>query len=348
MNIILSQYRIRRLGVCMQIICPYCRQLTVSKKGKVRRKHRTQQRYYCSTCTKTFVHSLVRHKSYPVSVVRDALCLYHQGFSLDATVTRLNARYKLNTTRSTVHRWVTEYNNVCTYAPLRETVLKQHGADIIVSKTFEHHGLAYNFKYHTGKLQLLCDRLPSLAAYIIRCHQGCPGFFTTIQHRCSQHPVQVTAPVAHHTNTLLCRQTALATSAYPTKHRRHPMAETFLLLNDDVTVAVEVPVWLYEKSLQMSIAGHIDLIQIDKGLVYIMDYKPDAASEKKQHVTSQLYLYASGLSFRAQLPLSRIRCAWFDDKDYYEFEPKKAQVRYLTDRQTKRTDKTSSDEYARS
>jgi ATP-dependent exoDNAse (exonuclease V) beta subunit len=87
-------------------------------------------------------------------------------------------------------------------------------------------------------------------------------------------------------------------------------------------------VWLWEKNLRLSIAGHIDIIQISQGYVYILDYKPDAAREKDDRVASQLYLYALGLSFRAAIPLSRIRCAWFDDKEYFEFEPIKAQVRY--------------------
>jgi len=38
--------------------------------------------------------------------------------------------------------------------------------------------------------------------------------------------------------------------------------------------------------------------------------------------------YSVSLSFRTRVPLENIGCAWFDDKNYYEFEPKKAEVRY--------------------
>lgn len=84
------------------------------------------------------------------------------------------------------------------------------------------------------------------------------------------------------------------------------------------------------------ITGHIDLLQMRNDLVYVLDYKPEAAREKDETVASQLYLYASGLSFRISVPLDKFRCTWFDDKNYYEFEPKKAEVRYP---KTKRSQK---------
>jgi hypothetical protein len=51
----------------------------------------------------------------------------------------------------------------------------------------------------------------------------------------------------------------------------------------------------------------------------ILDYKPKAAKEKK--ATGQLYHYALALSFRAQIPLTQIRCEWFDKDNYFEFAP---------------------------
>ena len=59
-----------------------------------------------------------------------------------------------------------------------------------------------------------------------------------------------------------------------------------------------------------------------------MDFKPGAKRENEQKVASQLFLYASGLSFRTRLPLDKFRCAWFDDSVYYEFSPKEAKVRF--------------------
>ena len=45
-------------------------------------------------------------------------------------------------------------------------------------------------------------------------------------------------------------------------------------------------------------------------------------------VSSQLYLYAMGLSFRTSIPLKNFICAWFDEKIYYEFSPVEARINF--------------------
>jgi len=101
-----------------------------------------------------------------------------------------------------------------------------------------------------------------------------------------------------------------------------------MLINDSSTVVCEVPVWFWEKNLNAGICGHIDILQVRNGLIYILDFKSDAEKEDVQKVASQLFFYASGLSFRTGIPLNNFRCAWFDDKAYFEFEPSKANVRF--------------------
>ncbi len=74
--------------------------------------------------------------------------------------------------------------------------------------------------------------------------------------------------------------------------------------------------------------GHVDILQVRNGLIHILDFKPDAEKEGEQKVASQLFFYASGLSFRAKIPLGMFRCAWFDDKVYFEFCPKDASIKF--------------------
>ena len=62
------------------------------------------------------------------------------------------------------------------------------------------------------------------------------------------------------------------------------------------------------------------------GLIYVLDFKPEARKENRQKVASQLYFYSSGFSFRARIPLDRFRPSWFDDSVYYEFAPKEAKI----------------------
>ena len=66
------------------------------------------------------------------------------------------------------------------------------------------------------------------------------------------------------------------------------------------------------------LTGHIDLLQVRNGQVHILDYKPNAAKEKP---LEQLTWYALALSRLTGLRLYEFKCAWFDEKDYFEFFP---------------------------
>jgi len=88
-----------------------------------------------------------------------------------------------------------------------------------------------------------------------------------------------------------------------------------MLINDIVTIACEVPVWLWEKNLDAGIFGHIDILQVRNDQVYILDYKPDAAHEVEQKVASRLYSTRRGYLSEPRspwrnsaVPGSTIRC----------------------------------------
>ena len=66
------------------------------------------------------------------------------------------------------------------------------------------------------------------------------------------------------------------------------------------------------------ITGHIDILQIRNGMVHILDFKPRA---EKERPIEQLTLYAMALSRLTGLRLFEFKCAWFDEKDYFEFFP---------------------------
>ena len=122
---------------------------------------------------------------------------------------------------------------------------------------------------------------------------------------------------------------------------RHEALQKFMLANDSVTVATEVPVYLtrddlehmqtqlgfelYTKTntpseveLPKLITGHIDILQIRNGQAHLLDYKPKA---EKDRPIEQLTLYAMALSRLTGLRLFEFKCAWFDENDYFEFYP---------------------------
>jgi ATP-dependent exoDNAse (exonuclease V) beta subunit len=114
---------------------------------------------------------------------------------------------------------------------------------------------------------------------------------------------------------------------------RHEALQKFMLANDSVTVATEVPVYLLPEDVEHMesqlgfeipvkfekvLTGHIDLIQLRNGAAHILDYKHNAAREKP---IEQLTLYALALSRLTGLRLYDFKCAWFDEKNYFQFFP---------------------------
>jgi len=107
-----------------------------------------------------------------------------------------------------------------------------------------------------------------------------------------------------------------------------------MLANDSVTVAIEVPIWLTATDIKAleaehgimiggagnSITGHIDFVQVRNGSVHILDYKPDARTNKP---VAQLTIYALALSRLTGIKLFDIKCAWFNENEYCEFFPRK-------------------------
>jgi len=129
---------------------------------------------------------------------------------------------------------------------------------------------------------------------------------------------------------------------------RHKALQRFMICNDSVTVATEVPVYMDEMDIEHMneslgfnipikldkvLTGRIDMLQIRNGSVHILDYKP-AKSAKRDKPVTQLTLYALALSRLTGLRLYDFKCAWFDENAYFEFFPLHV-VYKLRDRQKK-------------
>jgi ATP-dependent exoDNAse (exonuclease V) beta subunit len=69
-----------------------------------------------------------------------------------------------------------------------------------------------------------------------------------------------------------------------------------------------------------AITGHIDFLQVRNGCVHVLDYKPDA---KTNRPIAQLAIYALALMRRVpSLRLFDIKCAWFNEQEYCEMFPR--------------------------
>jgi hypothetical protein len=129
---------------------------------------------------------------------------------------------------------------------------------------------------------------------------------------------------------------ALIIPAVGNNKLRHETLQRFMLANDSVTLAVEIPIWLTEPDIEAieqhyaielapktgaprAITGHIDFLQLRNGAVHILDYKPDARINKP---IAQLTIYALALARLTGIKLFDIKCAWFNEHEYCEFFPR--------------------------
>lgn len=98
----------------------------------------------------------------------------------------------------------------------------------------------------------------------------------------------------------------------------HPIVQDYFLHNDMYTVAMEVPV----SSESHDRSGFIDLVryQPDEDVIWILDFKPNAHKERWQKVMSQLFWYRKLLSENAGIPEDKIKCAYFDNLNYYQLK----------------------------
>ncbi|MDI6917638.1 MAG: hypothetical protein QMC80_07575 [Thermoplasmatales archaeon] len=316
--------------------CPICN----NKKGVIRkgmRKNRFgyRQLYFCKDCGKGFVEKdrSMSNKTYNPKVILNAISYYNLGNTLNESAKPINRRFKVNVSKSSVHQWLKECEDTCTYHKLRPEMLKNYGKNenILFSKTFEHNGLDYNFRYHKPRLESLCqgNGFHGLMGYVEGFEKnGCPARFfkDDKNYRCSQLRINVRDFRKKMDYNNACKLAAFALKMCNSNRERHPAVEKFMLINDSSTVACEVPVWFWEKNLGLGVCRHVDLLQIRNKRIYVMDFKPDARKENGNRVASQLFLYASGLSFRTGIGSGRFRCAWFDDQVYFEFNPKECRV----------------------
>ncbi len=267
--------------------------------------------------------------------------------------------------------------------------------ETVVSATLAHRQL-YRFMFHRPKIQLIIredikhSRFGPLAEFLALVPSETPHQYFTAEggyagHRASEAPIRFSKEnmIVRSKNNFANKLAAFALQGVKQNKDRHEAVQKFMLANDTVTVATEVPVYLkredllhmqtqlgfelYAKPLPRAasdverplgaksprgqkgtsaaplneaatsatghgnglraisaaelpklITGHIDLIQVRNGAIHILDYKPNAAKEKP---IEQLTLYAMALSRLTGLRMYCFKCAWFDEKDYFEFFP---------------------------
>jgi len=97
-----------------------------------------------------------------------------------------------------------------------------------------------------------------------------------------------------------------------------------ILIENQNSVGIEIPVWMKHENLFLT--GHIDLIQVINGIIYVIDYKP----EETPYVTSRIsysfmrslpQVASYGLLLKRVFGIKDLLCITFNKKGGWVYEP---------------------------
>jgi transposase-like protein len=343
--------------------CPHCGSHVLTRRGTRRKKLEIVQLWRCSSCKRVFTPgpAALHNKTYPLRMILSALTDYDTGYTLEETAARLRKKAHRHVSPSTVRAWLDAYKQHCTYRRLRAEGLRRYPAQQTIRSITLYHRQIYSYAYHRPKLEFVRkgalddkragdNRFAALADFLENIPATCPhNLFRRDgdpKARASQAQPEfadVSRIIVNHKENAATQTAALIIPAVGNNKLRHETLQRFMLANDSVTVAIEVPIWLDEEDItalehqhgieiaarvgteRRAITGHIDFLQVRNGAVHVLDYKPDARTNKP---IAQLAIYALALTRRVPgLKLFDIKCSWFNEHEYCEFFPRTLFVR---------------------
>jgi len=342
--------------------CPFCAGKNFVKCGRRKKKHEIVQMYFCKHCQKKFTSSITKNKTFPLRLILDSITFYNRFNSLEESAQKISEKYGIKISFQNISNWLKDFAEYLPFMRMREFIAKNYAKRDIFVESKMLHGQIYDFKYHRAKTDLILGedfknyKFKPLRQFLELIVAECPHqVFKNSSRRASEAHSRDTSEDFNLDQVKITRRENMAVKntnfvlqTVANNKLRHQILQEFMLVNDSVTVATEVPVLFdrddllhYKNSLNFdvpldlrdgeAITGHIDFIQIRNGAIHILDYKPSA---KKTKPIKQLTIYALALARLTSLRLFNFKCAWFDEEDYFEFFP--LHVVYKKKRKTKK------------
>lgn len=350
-----------RATMSTKTVCPYCDSSHFVRRGIRQKKHETVQLYLCrnAECGRTFTAERVKGKRFPLQVILEGISYYNLGLTLEQTCHILEEKFSkdqnvLAPTPATLASWVEEYKPLCRFERMRPYAIKLFPPQKMIEVVTMAHRQLYRFRYHRAKALLSLEeyknrRFGTLKEYLDNVSAETPHQYFAEGQRMSEirSKFDKTDMIVKSKSNFANATAEFVLRSVTDNKDRHEALQRFMIANDSVTVATEVPVYIRREDVEHMenvlkfkildesglieikgdkqpqkfpklLTGHIDFVQIRNGMVHILDYKPNASKEKP---IEQLTWYALALSRLTGLRLFEFKCAWFDDKDFYEFYP---------------------------
>ena len=243
--------------------------------------------YQCTECLHRFaLGDAGKHKSYPLKTILDTMSTFNKGHSITETQAILRRRLHLHIPERTISSWIAEHRSLTTYARLRGDAKPLFSPELIVKSYTLQHRQVYRFQVHRAKLDILfqssgINDLAGLRSYFETVGPTCTHhLFADSLHRSSKFPTNFHPPITRKENHAT-RLAALALPTSPSNKKRHETLQHFMLLNDSVTVAVEVPVYLTQGDIAYYRGQGFDL-NFDTDLITGHPLEAHCESEKTE------------------------------------------------------------------
>jgi transposase-like protein len=335
-----------KVGITRQShVCPYCEGTSFTLDGLRVTKHGSVQRYYCTFCDRRFTPQVTKHRAYPVRVIVETLSRYNRLHPLPDVIDGVRKKFGVKVPTSTARRWISEFatyphSSACAMphanTPFPHTRRSSSTASITgrstTSSTTARRPTSsrYPSQQRTTRTPSHIPRLDPRELSARALPQGDPARLSSEERLpCSRHP--------HHRATRQRRGRECALRAPGGRQEQAPARERAGVharerlghgrrrgayrphLRGCPPLSHQARLHGASPARQGDVyTGHIDIVQIRNGQVHILDYKPDAKHIKP---VEQLMIYALALARRSHMLLYHFRCAWFDDRNYYEFYP---------------------------
>jgi hypothetical protein len=198
----------------------------------------------------------------------------------------------------------------------------------MIQQTLLNHGhVPYQYMIHRPKMELLVNNgFSPLKNFLRETFANCPDepFRTGPRSSALKFSLGIEPKKVENHEVIHLAREGLLQNRWKTAHSN---VQGFMLSKDSSTIAVEVPLWLHQKEFSQSLkfsqdgplSGHVDILRVEDGKIWIWDYKPKAVKEK--YATTQTYFYSLMMSKRSGIPLDKFMCGYFDDKDCFIFKP---------------------------
>jgi hypothetical protein len=227
----------------------------------------------------------LRNKTYPLRTIISALSDYDLGYSVEMTAARLRKRTGRHVSPATVASWLHEYRQHCTYRRIRAHGLRRFAPEQTIRSIKLYHRQVYAYAYHRPKLEFVrngtLDDKRSGAIHFAPVGDFLESVPTTCPHdlfrgeddakaRASQaHPAfaDTSRIIVNSKRNAATEIASLIIPAVGNNKLRHETLQRFMLINDSVTIAIEVPIWLTERDIAALEEEHgIDLVPSGAGV----------------------------------------------------------------------------------